>query len=791
MKQGIILLKGLIFICMNIFYAKGEIISNNYLEGRVTDKISGNPLYGVTIYIPDLKTGTVTDTAGFFRINNLPDRIIHLQVSYLGYRLIEAEADLSVTNEIDLLLEPAVSELHEIVVTGLSGSTHKNRTPAPISTIPKIQIQQVVTSNIIDAISTQPGISQVTTGAGISKPLIRGLGYSRIVVVNDGIRQEGQQWGDEHGIEIDEYGINKVEILKGPASLSYGSDAMAGVINFISAPTLPEGVINGSVLLNYQTNNGLAGGSVNLAGNRKGFIWDLRYSNKAAHSYKNKTDNYVFNSAFRENNSGGILGINRPWGYSHLHFGFYNFSTGIVEGHRDSLSGKFLKPVNDNGTVEYIEANQADLNSYSLFIPYQKVRHYKAVLNNSHIIGNGSLKTIIGWQQNRRQEFSDIINAESFGLYFLLNTFNYDVNYNITLNNKLNISFGVNGMQQQSENKGNEFLIPEYSMFDIGGYIIGKKSLNKFDFSGGIRIDFRSQTIKEFENRFKYLDKNFSGLSGSAGVTYQISEILYTKVNLSRGYRAPNISELSSNGIHEGTARFENGNPDLKPEKSLQTDFAFGINSEHVTGEINYFYNNIDNFIYARKLFNVNNSDSVTDGHSAFMYFAGNANLTGGEITLDIHPHPYDWLHFENSFSYVLATQTSQPDSTKYLPFIPPGKFTSEIRADAKKLSKYLSNSYVKLTGEFYLKQNKIFGAYNTETITPDYVLFNLGIGTDITSRNKTLFSIYAGINNLTDVSYQSHLSRLKYNGINNLTGRTGVYNMGRNISLKVIVPFK
>jgi len=139
------------------------------------------------------------------------------------------------------VLEETIIEINEIAVTGQASATQAVKTPTPISVITRNELQQQGATNIIDAISSQPGISQITTGSGISKPVIRGLGYNRIVVMNDGIRQEGQQWGDEHGIEIDESEVDRVEILKGPASLMYGSDAMAGVINFLSAPILPEG----------------------------------------------------------------------------------------------------------------------------------------------------------------------------------------------------------------------------------------------------------------------------------------------------------------------------------------------------------------------------------------------------------------------------------------------------------------------------------------------------------------------------------------------------------------------
>jgi iron complex outermembrane receptor protein len=161
----------------------------------------------------------------------------------------------------------------------------------------------------------------------------------------------------------------------------------------------------------------------------------------------------------------------------------------------------------------------------------------------------------------------------------------------------------------------------------------------------------------------------------------------------------------------------------------------------------------------------------------------------GGEVTIDIHPHPLDWLHFENSFAYVGATQKDQPDSTKYLPLIPPAKWSSELRATAKALGKNISNAYLMIELENYWKQNRYFAAYGTETATPGYALLNVGMGADITSKGRTLCSLYINANNLADIAYQSHLSRLKYAEVNNVTGRAGVYNMGRNFSVKLMIP--
>ena len=189
--------------------------------------------------------------------------------------------------------------LNEVTVTGVTGDTKLKLATAPVSIISPQVLRATASTNIIDAISHQPGVSQLTTGGSISKPIIRGLGYNRVVVMSEGVRQEGQQWGDEHGVEVDGSSVGSIEILKGPASLMYGSDAMAGVVIMHAQPTLPEGDMRANVSTEYQTNNGLFHYSLQMAGNQKGFVWDARWSQKLAHAYKNKYDDYVPGSQFR------------------------------------------------------------------------------------------------------------------------------------------------------------------------------------------------------------------------------------------------------------------------------------------------------------------------------------------------------------------------------------------------------------------------------------------------------------------------------------------------------------
>ena len=803
-------MKKIIFILVNLLAVSMASATNTdklytSLKGKITDK-NNEPLVGVNIYFPEIKTGANTDNNGNYSLNNLPKRTLLVQLTALGYKMIAVNIDLSSVSERNFVMEETIVEINEVIITGQSAATQLTKMPTPISIITKTDLHQQASTNIIDAISHQPGISQITTGSGISKPIIRGLGYNRVVVVNNGVRQEGQQWGDEHGIEIDENDISRVEILKGPASLMYGSDAMAGVINLFSDPVLAQGKIRLNALANYQTNNGLMAYSLNFAGHKKAFVWDFRYSNKQAHAYQNKADGYVYNSGFKENAVSGLVGVSNWWGYSHLTLSAYQLNPGIVEGERDSATGQFVKPVDlGNGLVGEAIASHNDFLLYKQQIPYQQVKHYKAVWNNNFLIGNGSLKATAAYQQNRRQEFADILAPEDYELYFQLHTLNYDIQYILPEKKGWELSVGTNGMYQNSLNKGAEYLVPEYRLYDAGVFAIAKKSWGKLNLSGGLRFDNRSQTMdalylnadgeKSSEStpdallRFAGFSRNFSGISGSLGATYQLSDNWSMKLNLSRGFRAPNISELSSNGVHEGTLRYETGDANLKPETSLQLDYELGFNTEHVNAKLNLFTNNINNYIFSRKLSSTISGDSIAEEVPVYKFTAGNAILSGVEIFVDVHPHPLDWLHFQNSFSYVNAQLSNQPDSAKYLPFTPPAKWVSDIRIDIEKAGRYFANSFLSFGLQYFFKQDKIFAAYNTETTTPAYTLLNASFGGDILINKKTVAKLYITGTNLADIAYQSHLSRLKYAPVNNVSGRTGVYNMGRNISIKLIVP--
>ncbi|MDZ4793331.1 MAG: TonB-dependent receptor [Bacteroidota bacterium] len=765
------------------------------LTGKIMDAKTGELLPGASVYFADDKIGTSADANGKYSITNIPSGHHVIEITHAGYGTLVEHIELNSDTERDFKLSTVVIENQGVIITGVSGATSIRKSPVPVSSIRKAALLQSSSTNIIDALSHVPGVSQLSTGPAISKPFIRGLGYNRVVVVNEGVRQEGQQWGDEHGVEIDELSVGRVEVLKGPASLMYGSDALAGVINFITNIPVAEGTVKGNILSNYQSNNGLFALNGSLAANKNGLNWNVYGTYKSAGDYKNKYDGKVLNSRFNEKNFGGYIGINKSWGYSHLIFSRFDQRLGLIEGDRDDATGKFTLFA---GTPLERIATASDLATRDLFVPQQRVQHNRIILDNNFAIKKSRLKINLGYQNNLRQEMGNPDDPAEKELFFDLKTINYSIQWQLPEMKEWHTTIGVNGMRQNNENKGAEVLIPEYNIFDIGGFVYVQRLFKKATLSGGLRFDNRSVDSKEFNEgvdlKFPAFTRSFSNISGSMGASVEATDALTFKANIARGFRAPSLAELASNGAHEGTNRYEYGEQDLRSETSLQLDGGIDIDNEHFSIGISAFYNRMNDFIFYRKLESAAGGDSLVnvdgDDIPAFKFNQQDAKLAGVEGSIDIHPHKLHWLHFENTVSFVRGRFDNAIDGSDNLPLIPAARLVSELRGDFKKAGKALKNLYVKMETDKTFAQKNAFTGYDTETSTPGYTLLNAGLGTDVWGANKKLlFSLHMAVNNIADIAYQNHLSRLKYAAENLVTGRNGVFNTGRNFSVKLNVP--
>ena len=740
--------------------------------GKVIDANSQTGLPGASISIPDLRVSVITNANGEFNISSAPTRGSFLiQVRYIGYKTLTKTVDFSKSATLVFEMEESVIEGKEIVITGSAFSSDNRQNSTSIATVTKEDLLYNPSTNIIDALSKVPGVSQITTGPSISKPVIRGLSGNRVVTLSNGVKQQGQQWGDEHGIEIDQYSAERVEILRGPASLMYGSDALGGVINILDALPAPNGTIRGEFLSNYATNNGLSGTSLMLQGNNNGLVYRARGSYRNAYSYKTAKE-YVPNSGFNETSFEGQIGLNKNWGYAHLDASSFRNNIGFYEPARNDAG--FL--VNEDGLVPSDSENR----NRSLAFPKQDVRHYKLALNSNVLFNSGSLRSTIGYQQNQRRELESA--GEGAALYLNNYAYSYDFKYTLKENNGWASVFGISGEFIHSLNtSAEEQLIPDFDSQAYGGFAFLKKTWEKNTFNVGARLDYRKLNSYAFEGEevsFAPINNEFTNLSAALGYTHEFNEALSFKANAGTAFRGPNIAELSSNGVHEGAFRYEVGNPNLKQERSNQFDASFEYADEYLSASVGGFLNSINNYIY----YNSSGEFIDVDGtdYPVFNFVQNDALLRGLEASLTLHP--VSFIHFENAFAFTRATNRSTKQS---LPFIPAATLRNEFRFEPKIPG--TSHSYISVGLDNFFKQSKV-DAF--ETTTSGYTLLNASVGTTLNIGKKQELTIYVAGRNLLNKAYYDHLSRFKPGRLSEEDPSFGIYNAGRNITFGFRLPF-
>ncbi len=723
--------------------------AQNTVSGKITDSENGQSLEQVSVYIPQLENGTVTDANGNYVLKNLPEGSYKLIVSYLGYETYSISLDInSGTNTFSYAMTPSAIEIDEVV---LSTPFHKlqreNVMKVEQKSIAELKSNGAVT--LADGISNIAGVSSVSTGVGIGKPVIRGLSFNRVLVYTQGIRLENQQFGGEHGLGISDAGISSVEVIKGPASLLYGSDALGGVLYLNPEGFAMPGETSGDVNLNYFTNTlGYgANAGVKTSGEKLKFLARGAYATNA--DYETGDGTGVTNSRFNE----------------------ADFKTGVAY-----QASKFKTELRYNynfsklGIPEEIGVQD---NQREPLLPNQEIAMHILSSKSNLFFKKSSLEATFGYIMNNRKEFEEHHEGEAIGaedgpsLDMDLSTFSYNLNYNPQWGSMTTI-FGVQGMHQKNENFGEEVLIPNATTNDFGVLGTSHVHFNKSDLQFGLRYDFRSLTGEESglegdEEYIPALDKNFSSFNASVGYRADVTDNILFRLNLATGFRAPNLSELTSNGHHSGANRVEIGNQELDSEQNVQVDLAMEYGNQHIEVYANAFYNNVSDYIYLQP------TGEFRDGDPIYVFEQQNAKLYGGEFGFHLHPHPLDWLHFESSFDMVFGELDNNTD----LPLIPANRWNNTLRVEWNASKGSRSKNYAFATVQSHFDQNRVA---TFETPTSGYNLFNMGIGGEIKIFEQIVGYKISG-NNLFDKTYISHLSRLKTDGIANI-GRNIAFNL-------------
>lgn len=716
------------------------LFAQNSVSGTVTNP-ENQPLPGVSVYAPELHKGTTTDENGKYEFNNLPNGNLRIAFTYIGFTTQNKTiTKLLKENTLDITLSQSVLEMDEVIV-----STAFNRLQS--QNVMKVEhesiktLQQKGTSTLIEGLATIPGVSQISTGTSIGKPVIRGLSGNRVLVYSQGVRIENQQFGDEHGLGLNDAGIESVEIIKGPASLLYGSDALGGVLYFNPEKFANAKTFKANFSQKYFTNTEGSNSSIGLKTSTDNWKFLVRGSFNAHSDYKMADGDRVTNTRYNETDFKTGIGYSNSAFSSVFRYNYNKLDIGIPE----------------EGIAEQSSSKDTQF-------PRQGIFNHLFSLNNVIFFENSKLDVDLGYIANDRSEFEDSSDAI---LRMKLNTLNYNAKYHFPKFGKIETIVGVQGMHQNNKNYGEEYLIPNAVTDDFGVFGTANYEWNSNVLQAGLRFDNRKITseshgIEDEEGYFQELDKSFDSFNASLGYKTKLAEPLTLRLNVATGFRAPNLAELTSNGVHEGTNRYEIGNADLKTEQNIQTDLNLEYKNSHFEFFINGFYNHINHYIYTSP------TGETLDDNAIFAYVQDNAKLYGGEAGLHFHPHPLDWLHFETSFETV----TAKKDNNDYLPLIPANNWNNTIRTEFN-IKNWFTEGYATLNVSSTFDQKNVSGF---ETASKGYTLVNLGFGGTV-KLGKTAFDVNLNGNNLFDKNYIAHLSRLKTDGIPN---------MGRNIVLGV-----
>ncbi len=717
--------------------------AQNSIKGIVTDANLNELLPNATVYLPEQNTGTLTNENGFYTLNNLPKGRIKIQFSFIGYKTIIKTIELKNDEmELNIEMEPAMLQPEEVVVSGGTYSTqHENA--IKIDLIKSKDISSVGSPTFMEALANQPGVDMISNGTGVAKPVIRGLSMTNILMLNNGIKLENFQFSEHHPFVIDEFGIDHIEVIKGPASLLFGSDAVGGVLNIIKEKPAPANKIMGDYNLQYHSNTEGIVSDFGLKGASNDFNWGFRAGIKSNKDYKDGDDNYIPNTRFNEHSFKASLGLNKSFGIFRLYYDY----------NRPKLS-----MCNDD-SVDLIAENERENKLW-----YQDLTNHIISSKNTLFLNDFKVDINASYQLNNRKLQTDKSMPQFEMVNMDLNTFSYEIKTYLPSNTNSDYIVGIQGANKTNRNNNApNHVIPDADVNDFSVFGLAQHNLfNKLETQLGIRYDYRNISTEE-ETDKDAVDKNYSNISISAGATFDATDNILLRANFASAYRTPNIAELTQNGVHE--ARYEQGNTALTTQRNYELDLSAHYHTQHLMLDISGFYNTIKDYIFLAPTNDISN-----EGYDIFKYAQSNSELYGGEIALN--SFITNWLNFTSNYSYLIGKQ----ENGEYLPFIPQNKLRCDLKLQKDEVG-FLKDNYFKIGGLWADKQNK---PAMFETKTDSYFVLNSAIGTSIKCQNQTIeFAVL--VNNILNEKYIDHLSTLK---------EVNFYNMGRNISLNIKVPF-
>jgi iron complex outermembrane receptor protein len=754
------------------------------VSGYVTDT-RDTLLPGVSVYIPEFQKFCISEEGGTYILRNVGTGTVNIQFTRVGYKTVVKTINTrDSATVLNIKMEPTSMELEEVVVTSNSTKLPDNL-PYSVSTHTISEFKKNGDLSIMQSLSRQPGVDKISMGNGISKPIIRGLSFSRILLYQNGTRMETQPWDDRHDLGISDNGLDKVEIVRGPAGLIYGADALGGALIFIDEKPAPVGTTKGDVNLGFYTNTlGYSADAGLKETFAKGVFYQVRLGRQMHTSYLMGVEDkstitkdteykpFAPNSKWGNANAKATAGLSRKWGVSKITYSYFSQKTGMIEDEGDNIQSPDV--FNHEQRAREFEA------------PLQNVTSQVVSNENTIVAKHSKININLSYQDNDRREFepNGLQKKGELAFGLKLNTITYDAKWNSDAEKKFGVTIGSQGMFQKNENFGLESLVPDANVNDMAGYALLRYDVSKWNFLAGLRYDMRHIEIESYEGGEEHdsldnrpelnMEKDYTPINGSIGVAFHPEKDITLKVNAASGFTAPNYAELGTWGRHEGTFRFEKGNSSLDIEQNGEVDAGVLWETKLLDVNLAGFYNHINGYIYIRNTgmdttLNVNGVDTILP---IYLYSQDNAVLSGMEASLDIHPEQVKWIDLMLTYAMTKGTL----DRGGNLPYIPANKMTAELKIHAKDFS-WMQQPYFSIIASNYSAQKNVD---TFEEPTDGYTLLDLNLGFNV-KWDKQVSEIRLGVTNLLNTQYDNHLSLVK---------TIFVHEMGRNIFINLRFPF-
>lgn len=724
-------------------FAFSVVLFGQTFEGKVVDNKTKEPIPFARVTIASLHLNATTDGLGVFRFEQLPKAHVEFKVTASDYSTTLVRINVASTPVFQFELTPQHLLLDEVIISASEGKL-RNENITSIEYRSKRSLFESGATTMGEALNLMAGVQQATIGVGIAKPVIRGLGGMRVVSYWSGLRIENQQWGDDHGMGASEVGLHGIEIIKGPASILYGADALGGVIHYIDEDYASTNTSEGYASTRFESNSMGTTTEVGYKINKGKLKFNL-FANYINHAdFQLASGRFIQNSRFWGTNVKMSLGYRKGNYVFNLRYHTAYNRLGIP-GHTH----------NANATTEDF---LRDVQGRRATLPAQLIFNNFLLAENKWFFKRSELLFQLGNTNNFLREFDEKVTVPRTRLG--LNNSTYNLRYTFHLLENMDLKFGAQGMFQTNRNTGTSmaYLIPDGNSIDNGAYALLSATQKKWRFQAGLRYDirlitsFRPEVDSSLTTNLDInpIDRRYSSWNTSAGAVHNTKRTT-TRFNVSSGFRAPHLAELLADGLHHGSSRYERGDRNLVSEQAIQLDIALELHFEHLEIIINPYFNRIQNFIYLQ------NSDSMIGSYKVFEFQQLDlAYLYGGEVGVHYHPHRIHRLHLESNFSITIG----QDSEGNALNLMPQPNTNNRIRFDIANKQKFQVKS-VLLEHQYFLPQNRVG---MNELPSGEYHLVNLAF--DMGIRDNEHFSFKAGVRNLTNSSYIAHLSPFRNLGI-------------------------